>query len=226
MWSDIFYPENPWRREQLIRRSQELHDLMKNNFRATNQLIDVMNKYLSCSFEHIKLNESATLRENCDMIIGSIHKIQAEVERIDVKLKEKLEPTLYEKLRNLPSLSSIDFKAISTAFTVICGVGTLGTSALFIHLVRNGTILANVSRTFLKIGATTLGTIGLAVVFLGIDMIIEAIKGKIEGDKLKAELDQYDQALQEFRPASEKYQDNITYVLAKIEILNEYKMLG
>ncbi len=101
MWSDIFYPENPKRREQLIRRSQELQDLMKNNFRATNQLIDAMNKHLNCYFQHIFLNENATLRENCDVMIGCIHKIQAEVERIDKKLKEKLEPTLYEKLRNL-----------------------------------------------------------------------------------------------------------------------------
>ncbi|XP_043096064.1 single-pass membrane and coiled-coil domain-containing protein 3-like [Puntigrus tetrazona] len=221
MWSDIFYPENPWRREQLIRRNQELHDLMKSNFRATNQLIDVMNKYLSCSFEHIYLNESATLRENCDMIIGSIHKIQAEVERIDVKLKEKLEPTLYEKLRNLPSLSSPDFKAISKAFEAVCGIATVGATVLVSYLIEKGIILTNITRTYAIIAAGTLASVGLAVVFLGIDMIIEAIVGKIEGDKLKEALEQYDRALQEFRPASEKYQDNITYVRSRIEVLNE-----
>ncbi len=226
MWSDIFYPENPKRREQLIRKSQELQDLMKNNFRATNQLIDVMNKHLCCSFEHIALNENATLRENCDVMIGCMHKIQVEVERIDKKLKEKLEPTLYEKLRKLSSLSTTDFKTISGAFAIACGIGTMGSTVLFGCLLKNGPILTNITGTFAKIGATVLAGVVLAVVFLGIDMIVEAIIGKIEGDRLYAELEKYDKALEEFRPASEQYQDNITYVRIKIEILNEQKMSG
>ncbi|XP_058632651.1 single-pass membrane and coiled-coil domain-containing protein 3-like [Onychostoma macrolepis] len=221
MWSDIFYPENPKRKEQLIRRSQEIQDLMKNNFRATNQLIDAMNKYLSCSFEHITLNESATLRENCDVMIGCMNMIQAEVEKIDKKLKEKLEPTLYKKLRKVSSLSSVDFKAISNAFAIVCGIGSLGSAVLFGCLLKNGTILANITSKFVKIGATALAGVVLAVVFLGIDMIVEAIIGKIEGDQLQAELEKYDRALAEFRPASEQYQDNITYVRIKIDILNE-----
>ncbi|XP_016097170.1 single-pass membrane and coiled-coil domain-containing protein 3-like [Sinocyclocheilus grahami] len=221
MWSDIFYPDNPKRREQLIRRSQELQDLMKNNFRATNQLIDAMNKHLSCSFEHISLNESATLRENCDVIIECMRKIQAEVERIDKRLKEKLEPTLYEKLRSLSSLSTVDFKAISRAFAIVCGIGSLGSTVLFGVLLKNGAILSNIAGKFAKIGATALAGVVLTVVFLGIDMIVEAILGKIEGDRLWAELEKYDRALAEFRPASEQYQDNITYVRIKIEMLNE-----
>ncbi len=220
MWSDIFYPENPKRREQLIRRSQELQDLMKNNFRAANQLIDVMNKYLSCSFEHIALNESTTLRENCDVMIGCMHKIQAVVERIDKKLKEKLEPTLYEKLRNL-SLSTTDFKAISKSFEAVCGVPTVGSTVLVGYLIDKGIILTNLTRTYARIGAGTFACVGLAVVFMGINMIVEAIIGKIEGDQLKVALEEYDKALEEFRPASEQYQDNINYVRVKIEIFNE-----
>ncbi|XP_016339974.1 single-pass membrane and coiled-coil domain-containing protein 3-like [Sinocyclocheilus anshuiensis] len=220
MWSDIFYPENPKRREQLIRRSQELQDLMRNNFRATNQLIDAMNKHLSCSFEHIFLNESATLRENCDVIIGCMRKIQAEVERIDKRLKEKLEPTLYEKLRSL-SLSTVDFKAISKAFEAVCGIATVGATVLVGYLIDKGFILANITKKFAIIGAGTLASVALAVVFLGIDMIVEAILGKIEGDQLKKALEEYDRALEEFRPASEQYQDKINYVRIKIEVLNE-----
>ncbi len=124
MFSVIFYPDNPKRREQLIRKGQEVQDLMKNNFRATNQLIDAMNKYLSCSFEHIALNMNATLRENCTLITGCMCNIMGVVERIDRELKEMPEPTLYEKLRNL-SLTSEDFKAISKAFEAVCGVATV-----------------------------------------------------------------------------------------------------
>ncbi len=153
------------------------------------------------------------------MIIECMRQIQAVVERIDMKLKEKLEPTLYEKLRNL-SLSTTDFKTISKAFEAVCGVATVGSTVLVGNLIDKGIILANITGKFAKIGASALASVGLAVVFLGIDMIVEAIIGKIEGDRLKAELEQYDTALQEFRPASEQYQDNINYVRIKIEVLN------
>lgn len=220
MWSDIFYPDNPKRREQLIRKNQELQDLMKSDFYATNQLIDVMNKHLCCSFDHITLNEDATLQKNCDVMIGCMHKIQAVVERIDTELKEMLEPTHYEKLRNL-SLSTTDFKAISKAFEAVCSVGTVGSAVLVGYLIDKGIILANITKTYALIGAGTLASVGLAVVFLGIDMIVEAILGSIERDQLNAALEEYDKALKDFRPASLKYQHSITYVEIKIECMEK-----
>ncbi|XP_048010439.1 single-pass membrane and coiled-coil domain-containing protein 3-like [Megalobrama amblycephala] len=184
MWSDLFYPDNPKRREELTCKSQQFQDLMENNFRATNQLIDVMNKHLNCSFQHITLNEDASLQENCKVMIECMHKIQAVVEKIDKELKEKLDPTLYEKLLN-KSLLPEHFKLVSNVVEGVC--------------------------------AGTFACVGLGVVFMGIDMIVEAILGSIERDKLEKALKEYDEALKEFKPASEKYQDNITYVRIKIE---------
>lgn len=220
MWSDIFYPDNPKRREQLIRKSQELQDLMKSNFYATNQLIDVMNKHLCCSFEHISLKEDDTLQANCDVMIGCMHKIQAVVERIDKELKEKLEPTLYEKLLNL-SISTTDFKAVSKAVETVCGVASVGSTVLVGYLIKTGVILANITSKYASIGAGSLASVGLAVVFLGIDMIVEAILGSIERNQLKAALEEFDKALEDFRPASEKYQHSIIYVQIKIESMEK-----
>ncbi|XP_016379518.1 single-pass membrane and coiled-coil domain-containing protein 3-like [Sinocyclocheilus rhinocerous] len=220
MLSDIFYPDNPKRREQLIRKGQELRDLMKNNFRATNQLNDAMNKHLSCSFEHITLNESASLRENCTLIMGCMCNIMVVVERIDRELKEKLEPTMYEKLRKL-SLSSADFKAISKAFEAVCGIATVESTVFAGYLIDNVVTLANITKTYAIIGAGKFACVRLAVVFLGIDMIVKDIIGKIERDQLKKALEEYDKVLDEFRPASEQYQDKITYVRVKIEMEKE-----
>ncbi|KAK9976708.1 hypothetical protein ABG768_021913 [Culter alburnus] len=218
MWSDIFYPHNPKRREQLIRKSQQFQDLMEGNFEATNQLIDVMNKHLNCSFQHITLNESATLRDNCNVMIECMHKIQAVVEKIDKKLKEKLEPTLYEKLKVLNlSLPPEEFKDISIAIKTVCGVEGLTATAVVSILIRTGDILANITSKFVKIGAGTLACVGLAVVFIGIDMIVEAILGSIERDNLEKALKEYDDALTEFKPASLEYQRNIMKVQVKIE---------
>ncbi|XP_048050593.1 single-pass membrane and coiled-coil domain-containing protein 3-like [Megalobrama amblycephala] len=220
MWSDIFYPDNPKRREQLIRKNQEFKDLIENNFRATNQLIDVMNDHLSCSFQHIKLNEEASLQENCNVMIECMQKIQAVVEKIDKELKEKLDPTLYEKLRSL-SLLPEDFNLVSKVLEVVCGVATVVSTTVIGLLIKNGVILENITSKFVIIGAGTLACVGLAVVFMGIDMIVEAILGSIERDQLEKALKEYDKALDEFKPASEKYQDNITYVRIKIEEIKD-----
>ncbi|XP_067249286.1 single-pass membrane and coiled-coil domain-containing protein 3-like [Chanodichthys erythropterus] len=145
-----------------------------------------------------------------------MHKIQAVVEQIDKELKEKLEPTLYEKLLSL-SLTPEDFKLVSKVVEGVCGVATLGSITLLTHLIDKGVILAKITSKFVKIGAGTLACVGLAVVFIGIDMIVEAILGSIERDQLEKALKEYDEALPEFKPASLEYQYNIMKVQVKIE---------
>ncbi|XP_048010478.1 single-pass membrane and coiled-coil domain-containing protein 3-like [Megalobrama amblycephala] len=220
MWSDLFYPDNPKRREELIRKSQEIKDLMQSNFYATNQLIDVMNEHLSCSFQHIELDKAASLQENCDVMTECMHKIQAVVEKIDTEMKEKLDPALYEKLQNL-SLSTTDFQLISKALKAVCGFATEGSTALVTLLINKGVILAKITSTFVKIGALTLASVALGVVFMGVDMIVEAILGSVERRQLEEALKEYEEALNEFKPASLEYQRNITYVQVKIEEMNK-----
>ncbi|XP_052441443.1 single-pass membrane and coiled-coil domain-containing protein 3-like [Carassius gibelio] len=190
-WSDTFYPANPERREMLIRKNQELQNLMKNNFRATNQLIETLNKHLHLSFSPIDLNEKATVQENCDKIIGCIHEIQAEVEKIDRKLKEKLDPKLYEKLKDM-NLSVHDLTQVVEHISKVLGIVGMASSILVVGLL-----------------------------FFGVDLIFQAIQGSIERDQLEKSLKEYDDALEEFRPASEKYQDSITYVRVRIEMIDE-----
>lgn len=212
-WSDLFYPANPERREKLFRKSQEIQELMKNNFRATNQLTEVMNKYLGLSFSPIALNEKTTVKENCDVIIQRIHEIQAEVEKIDEKLKEKLEPTLYEKLKNM-SLSIPEFDLLKSGFHAAVGTGCIvSVAAILIHwLCSNQHVFKDMIGGFSEIGNAVFGLVLLGVLFAGIDMIIQAILGSIERDQLESALEEYDKVLENFRPASEKYQDQITEV--------------
>ncbi len=218
-WSDFFYPGNPEKRERLIRKSQEIRELMKNNFRATNQLIGTLNKYLGLSFSPITLNEEATVKENCDVIIERIREIQAEVEKIDEKLKEKLEPTLYEKLKNR-SLSVPEFQQIVPVVHVLCDVAGIAFPAikLISWLIKNRHILTDMSQVFVYIGEAFVGAFVCRLLFTGIDIIIQAILGSLEQDALEKALEEYDRALEEFRPASEKYQDQITYVRISLEM--------
>lgn len=219
-WSDIFYPGNPERREMLIRKNQELQNLMKNNFRATNQLIETLNKHLHLSFSLIALNEKATVQENCDIIIGCIHEIQAEVEKIDRKLKEKLDPKLYEKLKDM-NLSVHDLTQVAGHISIALGIVGLASSIVVGWLIMSGRILTNIRLTFARIATGFAAGVVLGVVFIGVDMIVQAIQGSIERDQLEKSLKEYDDALEEFRPASEKYQDSITYVRVRIEMIDE-----
>ncbi|XP_073694056.1 single-pass membrane and coiled-coil domain-containing protein 3-like [Garra rufa] len=220
-WNDIFYPGNPERREKLIRKNQELLNLMENNFRATNQLAETLKKHLGWSFSPITLDEKATLKENCDVIIECIHEIQAEVEKIDMQLKEKLEPTLYEKLGH-KNLSVPDYQKVKKALHGVCACGGVASGFVVGWLIYNGTILANIASTLVKVAASGAALVALGVVFLGIDMIIGAIVGSIERDKLEKALKEYDEALKEFKPASLKYQDSITEVRIRIEMSEQY----
>ncbi|KAL1250473.1 hypothetical protein QQF64_018269 [Cirrhinus molitorella] len=216
-WSDIFYPGNPERRERLIRKSQELRELMKNNFRATNQLIETLNKYLGSSFGLIALNEKATVKENCDVIIERIREIQAEVQKIDLQMKKQLEPTLYVKLKNM-SLSVRDYRRVSSVFTAVCGLAGSAVAIAVGWLIKNAYILTNMTVTFGLIATGIMATVVVGVLFMGVDMLFGAILGNIERNQLERALEEYDRALEQFRPASEKYQDSITYVRVKLEM--------
>ncbi|XP_056591459.1 single-pass membrane and coiled-coil domain-containing protein 3-like isoform X1 [Triplophysa dalaica] len=219
-WSDIFYPGNPQRREDLIRRSQDLRNLMESNFRATNRLIDVLNEHLGYSFSKITLDEKADVKHNCDTIIGCMREIQAAVEKIDKKLKDKLEPHLYEKLKkfDLKSLSAFDHSNIAS---IVLGVTGAGTTAVVCSLMKCGTILENIVLKHGLLKSSIVAGVVIGVVFLGIDMIIGAIMGSYERNQLEDALKEYDRVLKEFKPASEKYQDSIFEVMAEIKMIKK-----
>lgn len=220
-WSDIFYPGNPEKREKLIRKNQVLLNLMENNFRATNRLIETLKKHLGWSFSPIALNEKATVKENCDVIIECIHEIQVEVEKINMQLKEMLEPTLYEKLGNM-NLSVHDYQKVREVVYAVCGAAGLACSDAVSWLIKNGRILKNITSSFGRIAAGRVANLALGMVFMGIDMIIGAILGSIEHNELEKALKEYDEALEEFKPASEEYQDCITEF--KIRIKSEQNL--
>uniref|UniRef100_A0A671LX55 Single-pass membrane protein with coiled-coil domains 3 n=1 Tax=Sinocyclocheilus anshuiensis TaxID=1608454 RepID=A0A671LX55_9TELE len=191
--------------------------MMKNNFRATNQLIEALKEHLGLSFRPVALNEKTTVKENCDVIIERIREIQAKVEKIDQQMKAKLEPTLYEKLKNM-SLSVPDYQLFSGVVSAVCGITALASKVLVAWLITNGYILTNITLTFGLIGTGIMATVVVGVLFMGIGMIIGAILGGIERDQLERALEEYDRALEEFRPASEIYQDSITYVRIRLSM--------
>uniref|UniRef100_A0A8C3Y3T0 SMCO3 protein n=1 Tax=Catharus ustulatus TaxID=91951 RepID=A0A8C3Y3T0_CATUS len=175
--SDLLYPDNPKRKQELINLHQELLDCMSTNFHATNELVGVLNEHLGCTITPIKMRESSTVKENCEIIIQVMSEIQHQVQKIDSDMKEKLEPVLYQKLYDIkePELEKI---AIAQRL-----IGLLA-----------------------QIGASVLGGVSITIIGLGLEMILHAILGAVERSQLLTAVRSYEKHLAEFKAASEKYQ--------------------
>lgn len=220
-WSDLFFPGNPGRREEVIRLGQQLLSCMTQNFNATNRLSKLLNTEFKCSLPHITLNNQASIRENCDTLIGAISKIQKELTHIDEKLKAKLDPELYKKLRDISTPISDRIKIASQALTTTMGIVTMAATVAVVELINKGVIFSRIVSTLGRISTCTVAMIGLGVLGFAIDAIASAILGAIEKSNLETVIQEYKDAVEKFTPSSEQYQDNIIYVIVKLEVMQE-----
>ncbi|XP_006629387.1 single-pass membrane and coiled-coil domain-containing protein 3 [Lepisosteus oculatus] len=211
-WSDTFFPANPRRREEVVRLSRELLTLMEGNFRATSWLAGLLNQELKISVDQHK-----SVKENCEALIAAIAGIQSEVARIDERLRDKLEPALYRRLHNLTVPISERVKVASKVFSSAFGI--LRTGAAAVPLISKGAVLSRMVASLGRIGSSVVSTVALGVLGLGVDMLVSAILGAVERDNLERVIQEYREALADFRPASEQYQANITDVIATVKAM-------
>ncbi|NXO02575.1 SMCO3 protein, partial [Rhinopomastus cyanomelas] len=207
--SDLLYPDNPRRRQELIQLHQELFDCMSANFHATNELARVLNEHLGCTVATIQMRKSSTVKENCDIIIQAIREIQHQVQKIDSDMKEKLEPVLYQRLYDIKEPELEKIAIAQKVFSIVLGEATSTAGMVAIKLLGSDLITFTVSKLvslLAQIGASVLGGISITVLGLGIEMILHAILGAVERNQLLVAVRSYEKHLAEFKVASEKYQ--------------------
>ncbi|NXA55645.1 SMCO3 protein, partial [Nothocercus julius] len=217
--SDLLYPDNPRRRQELIHLHQELLDCMSTNFHATNELAGVLNEHLGCTIPRIKIRESSTIKENCDIIIQAMSEIQHQVQKIDSDMKEKLEPVLYQKLHDIKEPELEKIAIAHRVFSVVLGEATSTAGIVAVKLIGSNFItltLGKLVSLLAQIGASVLGGISIAILGLGIEMILHAILGAVERNELLAAVRSYEEHLAQFRAASEKYQRAIHEVTSLV----------
>lgn len=218
--SDFLYPENPKRREEVHHLHQQLLGCLSDSFRATNELIEVLNMHLGCRLASIEMNRNGTIKENCDTIIQAVMEIQKELQKVDEALKDKLEPTLYRKLQDIKERETEKIAIVQKVISVILGEATSAASAVAVKLVGSNVttgIINKLVTVLAQIGASLLGSIGVAVLGLGIDMVFRAILGAVEKTQLQAAIKSYEKHLVEFKSASEKYHHAITEVTKTVK---------
>lgn len=217
--SDLLYPENPRRRQELIHLHRELLDCMSMNFHATNELAGVLNAHLGCTITHIKMRESSTVKENCDIIIRAMREIQCQVQKIDGDMKEKLEPVLYQKLYDIKEPELEKIAIAHKVFSIVLGEVTSTAGMVAVKLLSSNLITITVCKLIsllAQIGASVLGGISITILGLGMEMILHAILGAVERNQLLAAVRSYEEHLAEFKEASEKYQRAIHEVTSLV----------
>ncbi|XP_004713819.1 single-pass membrane and coiled-coil domain-containing protein 3 [Echinops telfairi] len=218
--SDFLYPDNPRRRQEVNRLHQQLLDCLSDSFRATNKLSDILNMHLGCRLPLIEMKRDGTIKENCDSIIQAIMKIQKELQKVDDALKKKLEPTLYRKLQDLKERETEKIAIVQKVISVVLGEATSAASAVAVKLVGSNVttgIINKLVAVLAQIGGSLLGSIGVAVLGLGLDMMFRAILGAVEKTQLEAAIRNYEKHLVEFKAASEKYHHAITEVTNSVK---------
>ncbi|XP_077195358.1 single-pass membrane and coiled-coil domain-containing protein 3 [Paroedura picta] len=218
--SDLLYPNNPKRRQDVIDLHQQLLACMQLNFKATNELIGALNAHLEAKIIHIKMKEGGTIKENCDIIIQAMCDIQQTLVNFDKEIKEKLEPVMYQKLYDI---KQPELEKIATAHkivSIVLGEATATAGAVVVKLIGSNIIKVMVNKLaalLSQIGLSILGGIGISVLGLGIEIILHAILGAVERDHLLACIQSYEQHLAEFKDASETYQCAINEVSALVK---------
>lgn len=218
--SDLLYPNNPTRRQEVIDLHQKLLDCLQLNFKATNELTETLNVHLGAGITPVIMKADGTVKENCDIIVQVLSEIQQEVRKLDRDMKEELEPGMYQKLYDIkqPELGKI--AVARSIVSTILGEATATASIVAVKLICSHVVTITVSRLIAllaQIGVSVLGGIGIGVLGLGMDIILHAILGAVERETLLASIQSYEQHLAEFEEASKAYQCAIAEVSALVK---------
>jgi hypothetical protein len=223
-FADLFFPGNPGRRTQLVTLSTQIKTYMETNFESTNDLIDLLNQNIdpSPNLQKIEVNQRDTIKENADVLINTMTKIQNVVDDYDKKLEKDLEPDLYRKLKD-PNYSFKEFLTLRAGYSsLFVGFFAVATLAIFNGITAINLIGATLPKLII-LRNCVVGGVVFAVLALGADAIISAILGAIERDKLNDAIDELQKVLDEFKPASQKYNRSILKVRVRMEILLKKK---
>ena len=218
-WSDIFYPDNPKRRDKVVQLASRLFTVMENNFSVVNDLVDLLNEHAkpNPSLTRVYVNRDATIESNANTLTRCIAKIQDIVEGIDKKLAEMIEPNLYRDLKSPDLTFKNRIRKANAIFTATLSVVVTVVGIALVAAILGGFIFVGVVGAIGVVATSAIAGITLGVLTMGVDMIAGAIVGAIERDKLESQIDDLEKALEKFEPASKEFQKKITYVLLSVE---------
>ena len=206
-WTNIFYPGNPGRRDEAVSHITEFRVYMDFNFDSTNDLIDILNEEANPStpFSKIYVNSDGTVKDNCQMLLDKMDEIMVFVDKMNEELAQKLEPAAYRQL-SAPDMTIADRIAVAkTAITAGLAVAFSAAAIAVGFMIKFGLILSKMVTAIGIVKTCAVSTVVLGVLWLGVDMIVSAITGAVERDKLEDTIAELEEALDVFKPAAKEY---------------------
>ena len=218
-WGDTFYPGNPERRDKVTTLVTRVYTVMEDNFSATNDLIDLLNENVTMSkkLQHISVNHNKSIKTNSDVFLGRMEEVERIVATIDADLARRLDPSIYRDLKSPDLDFSKRVQKAEKIFTATLSVIATVVGIALCCAISGGALLPGMVAVIGVAGTSAVAGIVLGVFMLGVGMIYGAISGAIERDKLEEQIDDLEELLESFEPASKKYQKDILYVQIVLE---------
>ena len=226
--ADLFYPGNPARREKVIAKMQRVYVLMEENFNATDELIQFLNKHVSPSpkIAGIEVDKSATFGKNAQTMIDKMKEIQGQVSKIEKDLSKKLEPDVYKSLtdNNTNFEDKLKFfktlkTSVEMAETLLTSIGGYLVISQVVASARFIAVITGASEILLASFAGVVTGLIVAGAAIAIDAIISAIVGAVERGKLNHMIGELDGVLKKFEEPSQNYTKNIYEVLGVLKFI-------
>ena len=222
-WADIIYPENQGMRESMVRKLQQLEDAMSFNFRATNKLAKYLNETINdANLPMIYVDSTKSLRDNADALVNQVNLIDVQLDKIDDELKEKLEPELYEKITSVDTSFEERLEISQKAGKIIAGITGATVSGVVGKLVAKKLTKVIASKAARIAASSLAGAIAGGLAGLAVDVIVGAITGAVEKNKLQDALNELQGMVETFIPESEEYSDTVYQMLAEVKVWEKY----
>ena len=87
-FADVFYPDNPKRRDKVVALYERIIGCMRDNFFATNRMVSYLQENFPVNsgigriihgIPELKIKEGQTIKENCDFFVREVAKLQQAV---------------------------------------------------------------------------------------------------------------------------------------------------
>ncbi|KAL3889178.1 hypothetical protein ACJMK2_001529 [Sinanodonta woodiana] len=217
-WTDILYPGNSDMKIRLASLSGQLYTLVENCFVSVNHLIDSIHQYLpGLKFEKICMNDSKSLADNCNIIIGRVNEINAYVTQKGKDVELLIGTELFKQLSSPDTTFQQKIDIAKKAVTIITTSGWLVGGVILAAMIITGKILTNVVAKIGKLATCFLAFIVLGIFCSAVNMIISAVIGAVEKKKLKKALEEYEDAVKTFKTAANEFCENIMQIRVKLE---------
>ena len=219
-WGDTFYPGNSKRRDKVTTLVSRVYTVMEQNFSATNDLIDLLNEHVKMrtkKLQHISVDNGKSIKTNSDRFIARMDEIKAIVATVDADLAKRLDPAIYRDLKSPDLDFSKKVQKANKIFNATLSVVATVAGIALCCAISGGALLPGMVAIMGVAGTSAVAGIVLGTFTLGVGMIYGAISGSIERDKLKEQIDDLEDLLESFEPASKKYQKDIISVQIALE---------